>query len=63
MQTIIENAGRAAARLWFAGWLLMATAVVGLGFILDATTTVGHHLLLIAGGVFLGIGLGRKSLE
>ena len=31
------------------------------GFLCDGLTEVGHHAFLIAGGVALGIGIGRES--
>lgn len=40
---------------------LAAAFLVGLAFTLEATLGAGHHLLLIAGGILLGIGIGRRT--
>src|SRR6185295_14782672 len=42
-------------------WTLPALVLVAGGFICDGLTEVGHHALLIAGGIALGIGIGRES--
>jgi hypothetical protein len=40
-------------------WGILAAALVLLGFALDGTTEVGHHLALILGGVAIGYGAGK----
>jgi hypothetical protein len=43
------------------GWTLPALMLIAGGFVCDGLTEVGHHALLIAGGMALGIGIGRES--
>lgn len=42
-------------------WTLPALVLIGGGFLCDGLTEVGHHALLIAGGIALGIGIGSES--
>jgi hypothetical protein len=42
-------------------WTLPALMLIAGGFICDGLTEAGHHALLIAGGIALGIGIGRES--
>jgi len=42
-------------------WTLPTLLLIAGGFACDGLTEVGHHALLIAGGVALGIGIGRES--
>ena len=42
-------------------WTLPALLLIVGGFVCDGLTEVGHHALLIAGGIALGIGIGRES--
>ena len=42
-------------------WTLPALALIAAGFVCDGLTEVGHHAFLIAGGIALGIGIGRES--
>jgi hypothetical protein len=42
-------------------WGALACALVVGGFACDGTTEVGHHLLLILGGVAVGLGYGSKG--
>ena len=42
-------------------WTLPAFVLIAGGFVCDGLTEVGHHALLIAGGIALGIGIGRES--
>ena len=42
-------------------WTLPALALIAGGFVCDGLTEVGHHAFLIAGGIALGIGIGRES--
>ena len=42
-------------------WALPAFVLIAGGFVCDGLTEVGHHALLIAGGIALGIGIGRES--
>ena len=44
------------------GWTLSALVLVAGGFVCDGLTEVGHHAFLIAGGIALGIGIGRESV-
>ena len=43
-------------------WTLPALVLVAGGFVCDGLTEVGHHAFLIAGGIALGIGIGRESV-
>lgn len=36
------------------GWVLFATLLVFLGFLIDASSAFGHHALLISGGALAG---------
>ena len=40
---------------------LPALVLIAGGFVCDGLTEVGHHALLIAGGIALGIGIGKES--
>jgi hypothetical protein len=42
-------------------WTLPALALIAGGFFCDGLTEFGHHAFLIAGGIALGIGIGRES--
>ena len=42
-------------------WTLTALVLIAGGFVCDGLTEVGHHALLIAGGIALGIGIGKES--
>ena len=42
-------------------WTLPALLLIAGGFGCDGLTEVGHHAFLIAGGIALGIGIGRES--
>ncbi len=42
-------------------WTLPALLLIASGFVCDGLTEVGHHAFLIAGGIALGIGIGRES--
>ena len=42
-------------------WTLLALVLVAGGFVCDGLTEVGHHAFLIAGGIALGIGIGKES--
>ena len=42
-------------------WTLPALVLIVGGFVCDGLTEVGHHALFIAGGIALGIGIGRES--
>ena len=42
-------------------WTLPALLLIAGGFVCDGLTEVGHHALLIAGGLALGIGIGKES--
>ena len=42
-------------------WTLPALVLIAGGFVCDGLTEVGHHAFLIAGGITLGIGIGRES--
>jgi hypothetical protein len=42
-------------------WTLPALMLIAAGFVCDGLTEVGHHAFLIAGGIALGIGIGRES--
>jgi len=41
---------------------LPALVLIAGGFVCDGLTEVGHHAFLIAGGIALGIGIGRESV-
>jgi len=41
-------------------WTLPALMLIAAGFVCDGLTEVGHHAFLIAGGIALGIGIGRE---
>jgi hypothetical protein len=41
-------------------WTLPALMLITGGFLCDGLTEVGHHAFLIAGGITLGIGIGRE---
>ena len=43
-------------------WTLSALVLIAGGFVCDGLTEVGHHAFLIAGGIALGIGIGRESV-
>ena len=42
-------------------WTLPALVLIAGGFVCDGLTEVGHHALLIAGGIAPGIGIGKES--
>jgi hypothetical protein len=42
-------------------WTLPALVLIAGGFVCDGLTEVGHHAFLIAGGIALGIGIGRAN--
>ena len=42
-------------------WTLPALMLIAGGFVCDGLTEIGHHALLIAGGVALGVGIGKES--
>ena len=42
-------------------WMLPALVLIAGGFVCDGLTEVGHHAFLIAGGIALGMGIGRES--
>jgi hypothetical protein len=42
-------------------WTLPAIVLVAGGFVCDGLTEVGHHAFLIAGGIALGIGIGKEA--
>ena len=42
-------------------WTLPALVLIAGGFACDGLTEVGHHAFLIAGGIALGIGIGKES--
>jgi hypothetical protein len=42
-------------------WMLPALLLISGGFVCDGLTEVGYHAFLIAGGIALGIGIGRES--
>ena len=42
-------------------WTLPAFALIAGGFVCDGLTEVGHHAFLIAGGIALGIEIGREN--
>jgi len=42
-------------------WTLPGLALIAGGFFCDGLTEFGHHAFLIAGGIALGIGIGRES--
>ena len=44
-------------------WTLPALVLIAGGFVCDGLTEVGHHAFLIAGGIALGIGIGRESRQ
>ena len=41
-------------------WTLPALVLIAGGFACDGLTEFGHHAFLIAGGIALGIGIGRE---
>ena len=41
-------------------WTLPALVLIAGGFACDGLTEIGHHAFLIAGGIALGIGIGRE---
>ena len=41
-------------------WTVPTLILIAGGFVCDGLTEVGHHALLIAGGITLGIGIGRE---
>ena len=43
-------------------WTLPALMLIAAGFVCDGLTEVGHYAFLIAGGIALGIGIGRESV-
>ena len=43
-------------------WTLPALMLIAGGFVCDGLTEIGHHAFLIAGGIALGIGIGRESV-
>ena len=51
----------ATIKLIITHWTLPALALIAGGFVCDGLTEVGHHAFLIAGGIALGIGIGRES--
>ena len=44
-----------------ARWTLPALVLIAGGFVCDGLTEVGHHALLTAGGIALGIGIGKET--
>ena len=42
-------------------WTLSALVLIAGGFVCDGLTEVGHHAFLIAGGIALGIEIGREN--
>jgi hypothetical protein len=42
-------------------WTLPVVALIAGGFFCDGLTEFGHHAFLIAGGIALGIGIGKES--
>lgn len=42
-------------------WTLPALMLIVGGFVCDGLTEVGHHAFLIAGGIALGVGIGKGS--
>ena len=42
-------------------WTLPAVMLIAGGFVCDRITEVGHQAFLIAGGIALGIGIGKES--
>jgi len=44
-------------------WTLPALMLIAGGFVCDGLTEIGHHAFLIAGGIALGIGIGRESVS
>ena len=42
-------------------WTFPALVLIAAGFLCDGLTEVGHHAFLIAGGIALGIGIGKES--
>jgi hypothetical protein len=42
-------------------WALPAFVLIAGGFVCDGLTEVGHHVFLIAGGMALGIGIGKET--
>jgi hypothetical protein len=45
------------------GWTLPALMLIAGGFVCDGLTEVGHHAFLIAGGIALGVGMGRENRQ
>ena len=43
-------------------WTLPALMLIASGFVCDGLTEIGHHAFLIAGGIALGVGIGRESV-
>jgi hypothetical protein len=43
-------------------WTLAALGLIAGGFVCDGLTEIGHHAFLIAGGIALGIGIGREPV-
>ena len=43
-------------------WTFSALMLIAGGFVCDGLTEIGHHAFLIAGGIALGIGIGRESV-
>ena len=42
-------------------WTIPALVLISGGVVCVGLTEVGHHALLIAGGIALGIGIGKES--
>jgi hypothetical protein len=42
-------------------WTLPTLVLIASGFVCDGLTEIGHHAFLIAGGIALGMGIGRES--
>ncbi len=42
-------------------WTLPALVLIAGGFVCDGLTEVGHHAFLIAGGIALGIEIGKEN--
>jgi hypothetical protein len=42
-------------------WTLPALVLIAGGFVCEGLTEVGHHAFLIAGGISLGVGIGKES--
>ena len=41
-------------------WAALAATLIAIGFLLDGSTEVGHHLFLILGGAAIGAGAERE---